>query len=82
MSRQPRASGHFRTGYAQDLKLIQTPLERWALVALLAVLAGLPFLASPFLLDLANQVFLASIGSLALNGRAPVSIWYSVTPTA
>ena len=66
MSRQPRASGHFRTGYAQDLKLIQTPFERWALAALLAVLAGLPFVASPFLLDLANQVFLASIGSLAL----------------
>ena len=62
----PRASGHFRTGYVQDLKLLQTPLERWALAALLAVLAGLPFLASPFLLDLANQVFLASIGSLAL----------------
>jgi branched-chain amino acid transport system permease protein len=66
VSRQPRASGHFRTGYAQDLKLLQTPIERWALAALLAVLAGLPFLASPFLLDLANQVFLASIGALAL----------------
>jgi len=66
VSRQPRASGHFRTGYAQDFKLIQTPLERWALAALLALLAGLPFLASPFLLDLANQVFLASIGALAL----------------
>jgi len=30
------------------------------------VLAAFPFLASPFMLDLANQVFLASIGSLAL----------------
>jgi branched-chain amino acid transport system permease protein len=66
VSRQPRASGHFRIGYAEDLKLIQTPLERWALAALLVLLIGLPFLASPFLLDLANQVFLASIGSLAL----------------
>jgi branched-chain amino acid transport system permease protein len=36
------------------------------LVALLAVLAALPFLASAFLIDLANQVFLASIGALAL----------------
>src|SRR5262245_55713137 len=30
------------------------------------MLAGFPFLASPLMLDLANQVFLASIGSLAL----------------
>jgi branched-chain amino acid transport system permease protein len=66
VSRRPLGSGHFRTGYAEDLKLTQTPIERWALATLLAVLAGLPFLASPFLLDLANQVFLACIGSLAL----------------
>jgi branched-chain amino acid transport system permease protein len=32
----------------------------------LAVSAVLPFIASPFLLDLANQVLLASIGALAL----------------
>ena len=24
MSRRPRASGYFRTGYAQDLKLVET----------------------------------------------------------
>ena len=39
MSRQPRASGHFRTEYAQDLKLIQTPLERLALAAVLALMS-------------------------------------------
>ena len=66
MSRRPRASGYFRTGYAQDLKLIETRTERAALAALLVVLAAFPFLASPFLLDLANQVFLACIGALAL----------------
>jgi len=66
VSRRPRASGHFRTSYAQDLKLIQTPTERWVLSAIAVGLVGLPFLASPFLLDLASQVFLASIGSLAL----------------
>ena len=66
MSRRPRASGHFRTGYAQDLRLIQTPTERWVLATTLVGLAGLPFLASPLMLDLANQVFLAAIGSLAL----------------
>ena len=66
MSRQPRASGYFRTGYAQDLALLQSRTERWALLTLLAVLAGLPFGASPLLLDLANQVLLAAIGALAL----------------
>ena len=66
MSRRPRASGYFRTGYAQDLKLIQSRSERTALVALLAALGLFPFLASPLLLDLANQVFLAAIGALAL----------------
>ena len=39
----------------EDLKLIETPAERWALAALVAALTGLPLLASPFLLDLANQ---------------------------
>jgi branched-chain amino acid transport system permease protein len=66
VSRRPRASGYFRTGYAQDLKLIETRTERWSLAALLAVLVTFPFVATPFLLDLANQVFLASIGALAL----------------
>ncbi|MBO0767018.1 MAG: branched-chain amino acid ABC transporter permease [Hyphomicrobiaceae bacterium] len=66
MSRRPRASGYFRTGYGQDLALIQSRTERTALIVLLAMLAAFPFLASPVLLDLANQVFLAAIGALAL----------------
>ena len=66
MSRRPRASGYFRTHYAQDLALIETRAEWTALTALLIALAGLPFVASPFLLDLAAQVLLAGIGALAL----------------
>jgi branched-chain amino acid transport system permease protein len=66
VSRRPRASGYFRTGYTQHLQLVETRTERAALAALIVVLAAFPFLASPFLLDLANQVFLASIGALAL----------------
>ena len=64
-TRRPRASGYFRTGYGQDLALVQSRTERVALAALLVVLALFPFLATPFLLDLANQVFLACIGALA-----------------
>ncbi len=67
MSRRvPRASGYFRSGYAQDFALIETRLEKTAAVALLVVLAAFPFLASAFWLDLANQIFLSSIGALAL----------------
>ncbi len=66
MLRRPSASGYFRTGYSQDLKLVETRTERWTLAVVLIVLLAFPFLASPFLLDLANQVFLAGIGAIAL----------------
>lgn len=62
----PRASGYFRTDYAEDLALVQTRAERISLVFLTVVLVAVPFVASPFMLDLACQVFLASIGALSL----------------
>ena len=62
----PRASGYFRTDYADELALIQTRGERASLAVFIVVLAVLPFIASPFLLDLACQVFLAAIGALSL----------------
>jgi branched-chain amino acid transport system permease protein len=65
-SRGPRASGYFRTGYAQDFALTQTRLERLSLVAFAILLVAYPFAASAFYLDLACQVFLAAIGALAL----------------
>jgi branched-chain amino acid transport system permease protein len=60
------ASGYFKTSYASDLAIVETR-GRW--VALFCLLVGLvifPFLASPFLTDLANQVFMALIGAVAL----------------
>ena len=66
MSRRPRASGYFRTGYAQDLALVETRLQWRALAVFAAGLIVLPLFASPFSLDLANQVLLASVGALAL----------------
>src|SRR5262249_47588602 len=42
------------------------PGRRVRLMLVLAVLLVLPFAATPFLLDLANQVLLAAIGALAL----------------
>jgi branched-chain amino acid transport system permease protein len=66
VSRQPRASGYFRTDYAQDLALAGTRLERTSLVAFTLALLAFPVIASPFQLDLACQVLLACIGSLSL----------------
>ena len=64
--RMPHASGYFRTDYAQEIALIKTRLEWTSLVAFVALLIAFPFVASAFYLDLATQVFLASIGSLSL----------------
>ena len=66
MSRQPRASGYFRTGYEQDLALVRTRLERTSLAVFIVALLAFPLIASPFQLDLACQVFLACVGSLSL----------------
>ncbi|HEX9466673.1 MAG TPA: branched-chain amino acid ABC transporter permease [Alphaproteobacteria bacterium] len=65
-SRKPRASGYFRTGYAQDLALTQTRLERAMLAVFAAGLIAFPFLGSAYYLDLACQVFLAVVGALSL----------------
>jgi branched-chain amino acid transport system permease protein len=66
VSRQPRASGHFRTRYDEDLALIATRLEGRSLVVFVLALLAFPLIASPFQLDLACQVFLACVGSLSL----------------
>jgi branched-chain amino acid transport system permease protein len=63
---QPRASGYFRTGYGQDLALVETRLQRVSLAVFALALLAFPLVASPFQLDLACQVFLAAIGALAL----------------
>ena len=55
-----------RSPSAQDPALFGTPGRRIRLMLALAGLLVLPFAASPFLLDLANQVLLAAIGALAL----------------
>jgi branched-chain amino acid transport system permease protein len=62
----PRASGYFRTSYAQDFRLIETRFRRVAAVLFVAMLLIFPYFASGFHLDLANQVFLASVGALSL----------------
>ena len=60
------ASGYFKTSYASDLFLLETRTHWVFLIILIVGLLIFPFIASPFLLDLANQVFLALIGAIAL----------------
>ena len=55
-----------RRALARELSLFGTPARRVRLAVALAVLLVLPFLATPFQLDLLNQVLLASISALAL----------------
>jgi branched-chain amino acid transport system permease protein len=52
--------------YARELMLFGTPARRVRLGVALALLLALPFTATPFQLDLVNQVLLASIGALSL----------------
>ncbi len=55
-----------RSPYARELVLFGTRSARVRLAFAVVVLVTLPFVASPFQLDLANQVLLACIGALAL----------------
>ncbi|MGO9697878.1 MAG: branched-chain amino acid ABC transporter permease [Xanthobacteraceae bacterium] len=55
-----------RSPYARELVVFGTRSARVRLALAVVVLFTLPFVASPFQLDLANQVLLASIGALAL----------------
>jgi branched-chain amino acid transport system permease protein len=66
VSREPRASGYFSTDYADDLVLVRTRLQRASLLVLSIGLMAFAFIASPFQLDLACQIFLACVGALSL----------------
>ncbi len=62
----PNASGYFRTAYAEDFRLLDTRAQRMWCAATVIALMSFPWLASAFLLDLANQVALAIVGAVAL----------------
>ena len=60
------ASGYFKTRYADEFCLLETHTRKGMFMLFFAVLLIFPYIASPFGLDLANQVFLALIGGVAL----------------
>ena len=59
--------GVFHTRYETDMGLRTRPMERVRLVLLAAAVVVFPFVASPYWLDLANQVAIATVGAIGLN---------------
>jgi branched-chain amino acid transport system permease protein len=60
------ASGYFKTRYADELGWLDTRARKVAFFLFLVAVLIFPGFASPFGLDLANQVFLSLIGAVAL----------------
>ena len=62
----PSSSGYFRNAYADEFRLIETRFARISAALFAVFLMTFPLYGGPFYVDLATQVFLASIGALAL----------------
>ncbi len=60
------SSGYFKTSYRSDLSLVETRTHWVFLTIFIIGLVLFPFFASPFLLDLASQVYLSLVGATAL----------------
>ena len=59
--------GVFHTTYTSDIALRRVPAERLRLGLFLIVVITFPFLASPYWLNLANQIAIATVGAIGLN---------------
>ena len=59
--------GVFHTRYESDMGLRPRPAQRIRLAIFAAVVLVYPFFASPYWLDLANQVAIATVGAIGLN---------------
>ncbi len=59
--------GVFHTSYRSEMGLRSRPLERVRMSAFVVFLLVFPFAASPYWLNLANQIAIATIGAIGLN---------------
>ena len=59
--------GVFHTRYESDMGLRPRPAQRIRLALFALAVLVFPFLASPYWLDLANQVAIATVGAIGLN---------------
>lgn len=60
-------SGVFFTTYEADMALRRTPVQKIRLALFIAFVLVFPFFASPYWLNLANQIAIATIGAIGLN---------------
>jgi branched-chain amino acid transport system permease protein len=60
-------TGVYHTSYRSDLALLHTRVEHVRLALALAVVVVLPFVASPFWLNVLDQIGIAVIGAIGLN---------------
>ncbi len=59
--------GEFRTSYAADMAIFETPVGRWATALALVAFAAIPTFASSYWLDVALRATIAVIAALGLN---------------
>jgi len=59
--------GDFKTSYAADMAIFETPVSRWATILFLAALLAVPAFASTYWLDVLVRCAIASIAALGLN---------------
>ena len=62
-----RPSGDFRTSYAADTAIFDTPASRWACVLAVALLCLAPLVLDKYLLSLMIQIGYLAIAALGLN---------------
>ncbi len=59
--------GEFRTTYAADMAIFETPLARWCVGAFLVLVFLFPLVASNYWLDVINRIGIAVVGAVGLN---------------
>jgi branched-chain amino acid transport system permease protein len=59
--------GDFRTTYAADMAIFETPLARWGLGVFLVLVFLFPLIATNYWMDVINRIGIAVIGAVGLN---------------
>jgi len=63
-----RECGNYKSDYRSDMALFPVPLQRYAIVAVVAVFYLIfPFLANEYWLNLASLIGIACISAIGLN---------------
>ena len=60
-------SGYFKSSYAEDVALFDTPWRRLGIALTVVLMIAMPFLVPGYIVFILNHIFIAIIGALALN---------------